>query len=216
MITDELRASIYRRVRGYDRRTLNPAGFKRAAVALIILDYASLGNLAGMVPAGENEGALLLTRRSTGLKSHSGQWALPGGRIDDGESVEEAALREAREEVFLEYGAEQILGLLDDYTTRSGYHITPVVIWGGTTGQIRMNKSEVASVHRISFSELMREDSPWISPGAEPERPVLYIPVGDTCIASPTAAIIYQFRELALYGRDTRVSHYDQPGFAWR
>jgi hypothetical protein len=42
------------------------------------------------------------------------------------------------------------------------------------------------------------------------------MPVGDTWIAAPTAAMLYQFREVALLGRDVRVDHYDQPVFAWR
>ena len=46
--------------------------------------------------------------------------------------------------------------------------------------------------------------------------PILRMPVGDNWIAAPTAAILYQFREVCILGRDTRVAHFDQPAFAWR
>ena len=72
---------------------------------------------------------MLLTRRAAGLRAHRGQWALPGGRCDEGETPVEAALRELHEELGLELGPDDVLGLLDDYPTRSGYLITPVVVW---------------------------------------------------------------------------------------
>jgi hypothetical protein len=50
----------------------------------------------------------------------------------------------------------------------------------------------------------------------ESDRPVLRMPVGDSWIAAPTAAVLYQFREVAVQGRSTRVAHYEQPVFAWR
>ncbi len=185
-------------------------------MALAVVDYRNQGNLAGLPCIDGQSGALVLTRRSSGLNSHSGQWALPGGRIEKGESPVEAALREAHEEVGLGLTESQVLGCLDDYITRSGFHITPVVLWGGETGDLRPDAREVASVHRIPFSEFFREDAPLLEGGQLKGQPVLYMPVGFTCIAAPTAAIIYQFREVALCGRSTRVSHFDQPRFAWR
>ena len=108
---------------------------KRAAVA-IALTKAD----------GSNGTALLLTLRAAGLRSHSSQWALPGGRCDDGETQVMAALRELHEELGLELGADDVLGLLDDYPTRSGYLITPVVVWAGTSAAMSPNPEEVASV----------------------------------------------------------------------
>ncbi len=109
-----------------------------------------------------------------------------------------------------------VLGRLDDYATRSGYVITPVLMWGGEARVLQPNEAEVASVHRIATQEFLRADAPLLNtvPGAE--HPVLRMPVGDSWIAAPTAAFLYQFREWLLCGRATRVAHFDQPRFAWR
>ena len=105
-------------MRGCRRGEPAPA-LKRAAVAI------------ALVEADEADGgtALLLTRRAAGLRTHRGQWALPGGRCDEGETPVAAALRELHEELGLGLGPGDVLGLLDDYPTRSGYLITPVVVW---------------------------------------------------------------------------------------
>jgi len=110
--------------------------------------------------------------------------------------------------------SKSILGRLDDFVTRSGFHITPVVFWGGETSEFFPNPDEVDSVHRIPVIELLREDAPILDQGEGPE-PVLLMPVGDDWIAAPTAAILYQFREVCLLGKETRVAHFDQPKFAW-
>ena len=102
---------------------------------------------------------MLLTRRAADLRAHGGQWALPGGRCDAGETPAEAALRELHEELGLELGPDDVLGLLDDYPTRSGYLITPVVVWAAGGAAISPNPAEVASVHRIALEEIEREDA---------------------------------------------------------
>ncbi len=160
--------------------------------------------------------ALMLTRRAASLRAHPGQWALPGGRMDEGESASQTALRELEEEVGVSLDPGRVLGLLDDFVTRSGYIMTPVVIWGGRGLDTTSNADEVASVHRIPLTEFVRDDAPWLTPASTSESPVLRMPVGDDHIAAPTAALIYQFRELCLLGRHTRVAHFEQPEFAWR
>jgi 8-oxo-dGTP pyrophosphatase MutT (NUDIX family) len=160
--------------------------------------------------------ALLLTRRAAALRAHAGQWALPGGRIDDGETPEAAALRELREEVALPLDGGAVIGALDDYATRSGYVITPLLVWGGAARQLQANPQEVASIHRLPITELLRADAPMLNQVRGAAQPVLRMPVGSGWIAAPTAAFLYQFAEWLVCGRATRVAHFDQPYFAWR
>ena len=109
-----------------------------------------------------------------------------------------------------------MLGRLDDYATRSGYVITPVVVWAGDARTAVPNPAEVASVHRIPVSELLRADAPILNQVRGAAHPVLRMPLGTRWIAAPTAAFLYQFREVCLLDRPTRVAHFDQPHFAWR
>lgn len=160
--------------------------------------------------------AIILTQRSARLRKHSGQWALPGGRMDLGESPEETALRELEEEVGLRLGQEQVIGRLDDFTTRSGFIMKPVVIWGGNDVTLTPNPAEVAAVHRIPLREFMRNDAPILNSRQNSKHPVLLMPIGNNWIAAPTGAILYQFREVAILGHEKRVAHYEQPFFAWR
>ena len=126
-----------------------------------------------------------------------------------------AALREMHEEVGLDLGADAVLGLLDDYPTRSGYLITPVVVWGGNGAQLRANAAEVASVHRIPLADIARADAFDFVMIPESDRRVVRVRIDRHLIHAPTAAVIYQFGEL-LAGRTTRVADLEQPVFAWR
>src|SRR5215475_6709490 len=146
---DTTRRKIAELCAGFARATEDAApALKRAAVA-IALTESDRGNGT----------AFLLTRRVAGLRSHSAQWALPGGRCDAGETQAQAALRELHEELGLELASSEVLGLLDDYPTRSGYLITPVVVWAGVRAAIVPNPAEVASVHRIALDEIEHEDA---------------------------------------------------------
>lgn len=191
---------------------------RAAAVAVTVVDAGHGADLPGMPESASwlDDAALVLTRRSLKLRNHAGQWAFPGGRIDSGETPEQTALREMREEIGLDMDASYILGRLDDFVTRSGFIITPVVIWGGAQRSFEPNPDEVESVHRIPVQEFLREDAPMLDHDNEGDEPVLRMPVGNDWIAAPTAAIIYQFREVCVLGRSTRVAHFDQPKFAWR
>jgi mutator protein MutT len=159
--------------------------------------------------------ALILTGRVSGLRSHGGQWAMPGGRLDAGETPAQAALRELSEEIGLVLTPADILGTLDDYPTRSGYLITPVVVWGGDHPPLRLNPEEVATVRHIRLGDIAREDAVEFDSIPESERRVVRLKIGGRVIHAPTAALIYQFREV-LAGRDTRVADLEQPVFAWR
>ncbi len=189
-----------------------------AAVALTIVELGYGADVYGL-PAHSTwsrEAALVLTRRAAGLENHAGQWALPGGRLELGESPEQAALRELEEEVDLRLDPGRILGRLDDFVTRSGFLITPVIVWGGPRQPLTPNPEEVSSIHRIPISELLRPDAPILDRIPESDNPVLLMPVGSSWIAAPTAALLYQFREVALLGKQTRVAHFEQPYFAWK
>jgi 8-oxo-dGTP pyrophosphatase MutT (NUDIX family) len=178
---------------------------KRAAVAI------------ALIGADESAAAtaLLLTRRAAGLRTHRNQWALPGGRCDSGETPIEAALRELHEELGLALEPDAVLGLLDDYPTRSGYLITPVVVWAAASAGISPNPQEVASVHRIGLDAIERPEAFDFTAIPESTRRVIRFHHDGGIIHAPTAALIYQFREV-LAGRDTRVTELEQPVFAWK
>jgi 8-oxo-dGTP pyrophosphatase MutT (NUDIX family) len=160
-------------------------------------------------------GAFLLCRRTSQLRSHAGQWALPGGRIDAGETAIEAALREVDEEVGLRLTDAEVIGRLDDYATRSGYVITPVVLWAGVDAPVHPSPDEVVAVYHVGLHAL-RDGEPRFVTIPESDRPVVQIPLGRTLVHAPTGAVLYQFREVAIAGRaGTRVDHLEQPVFAW-
>ena len=217
-ISTKLRTLISTHLGKFDVRKIDAAEKKHAAVAVVVVNQqreAGIGNIP-FDPSRANHAAIILTIRASKLKTHAGQRAFPGGRIDAGETPEQAALRELEEEVGLALGPENILGCLDDYSTRSGFVITPVVVWAGKTGQMRANPAEVESIHRIPVSEMLREDAPILEPIPGCAHPVLKMPLGDDWFAAPTAAIAFQFRETALLGKPTRVAHFEQPRFAWK
>lgn len=202
-----------------------------AAVALLVTEEGYGSGLAGMPDYANwnSDGALLLTQRASHLKRHAGQWALPGGRVDADETLMEAAIRETREEINLNLGNDDYIGRLDDYVTRSGFVMSGLVFWAGAAHSAKPSPDEVESIHRIPFTELDRDDAPILNHNElnhnEPNRvageetsfnPVLRMPVSDDWIAAPTAAFLYQFREVCLRDKHTRVAHFEQPEFAWK
>jgi 8-oxo-dGTP pyrophosphatase MutT (NUDIX family) len=174
-------------------------GLRGAAVAIAVVEG----------PAGPG---VLLTRRAAGLRAHPGQWSLPGGKAEQGESPATAALRELHEELGVLVEQEDVLGLLDDYPTRSGYSITPVVVWLGRDRALTIDEQEVASVHMVDLLDL--DVDPVLEPSPDAGRTLISLPVLGTQIYAPTAAMLFQFREVALRGRHTRVAHFDQPHWA--
>jgi mutator protein MutT len=215
---DELRPWLRERLARVPVQAL-PAGDRRPAAVAVAVTQAGFGADLPDLPRHaqwSQAPALVLTRRAATLRAHAGQWAMPGGRLDAGETPEQAALRELHEEVGLACSTDDILGRLDDYATRSGYLITPVVVWAGPAQAMRPQPGEVQSIHRIPCEELMRQDTPILNHVRGAEHPVLRMPLGQGWVAAPTAAFLYQFREWLLHGRPTRVAHFDQPAFAWR
>jgi len=236
--TPTLRDQLAGNLARHTRREHAFDGRRHAAVAIVVVDsdaerdghdpfpiepdyFAGLPSdvtgLDGRMTGVAGGAAFLLCRRAAKLSAHAGQWALPGGRCDGDETASEAALRELHEELGLVLGADSVLGLLDDYVTRSGYVITPVIVWGGGDDDIVPDPAEVAHAYRIGLHELCRPDSPRFTTIAESDRPVVELPLGGDLIYAPTAAMLVQFRWVAIEGRiDERVDGFEQPVFAWR
>lgn len=206
LFSDDLRHRAIAHLAAFEERDLakTHADLRPAAVALLLSKDA------------EGRACFIITRRPGHLRRHAGQWALPGGRLDEGETPREAALRETQEEIGLDLPPSSILGRLDDFPTRSGFRITPFVCWNETDQTLRADPEEVERIHVVPLDELEKPEVPVLREIPESDRPVLSIPMLDTLIHSPTAAILYQMREVVLHGRSTRVAHYEQPVFAWK
>lgn len=206
-----LRALLRDHLERFEQRGLDAEGRRQAAVAIAVL------------PDREGRASVLLTVRSSALKRHGGQWAFPGGRRDRGETAARTALRELAEEVGLELAEDDVLGRLDDFPTRSGFVIRPLVVWG-RPAELVPDPREVAAIHLVPIDEI---GEPRIRRPPFGGRPVLSVKLPAwirpgrwsslyTTMYAPTAAILHQFMEVAVHGRDTRVAHYEQPRFAWR
>lgn len=216
---EALRQALQARLQASPALTIDDPALRRAAVVLAVVDAGFGAGLPGFATHARWSGdaALLLTRRAARMNRHAGQWALPGGRIDVGEAPQDAALRELHEELGLLLPPQDVLGRLDDYATRSGYVITPFVVWGGAAPDLKPDPAEVAGAHRIPLAEFLRADAPLLDPPHPGhEHPVLRMPLGDNWVAAPTAALLYQFAQQCLLGRPMRVAHFDQPRFTWR
>jgi len=196
-----VRATVVKRLRGFPRRAAERPDLKQAAVALCLTEH-------------EGTTALILTRRAPRMRAHAGQWALPGGRRDPGEDAVHGALRELQEEVALELDPADVLGLLDDYVTRSGYVMTPVVCWAGQVVELVGAESEVHSVFQVPLTDLDVE--PRFIRIPESDAPVIQLPLFGRYIHAPTAAVLYQFAQIACRGLVSRVAHFEQPVFAWK
>jgi 8-oxo-dGTP pyrophosphatase MutT (NUDIX family) len=196
---DSLRARIASNLGSHPPVTIEAGEARQAAVGVVI------------VPDDVGRACFVLTRRTEQLRRHSGQWALPGGRLEPNESASDAARREIFEEVGLELPASSVLGRLDDFLSRSRHLISPFVLWAGAAHELHVNPHEVAVAFRVPLEELDAPENPV-------REPLLHfnLEITGTSVYAPTAAIILQFRDLALHGRHTQVSGEEQPYFAWR
>lgn len=228
-----LRDRVAAHLAGHRRREVALGERRHAAVALVLVESVPGGArtesrhedgrpvhdpalLGDRLDRADGGAAFLLCRRPPRLRRHGGQYALPGGRLDPGEDPVTAALRETEEEVGLRLGEEDVLGLLDDYETRSGFVMTPVVLWAGGAGELRPDPGEVQAVFRVGLHHLLREDSPRFTRIPQSERPLVELVLGDEVLHAPTAAVVLQLGWLGLQGRPDPVHHFEQPVFAWR
>jgi 8-oxo-dGTP pyrophosphatase MutT (NUDIX family) len=234
---DELRLRILGNLAAHHRTSQALDGLRHAAVAIVIIDSepddfddpyepsenpmrgvpGDVSGLDGRMRGVSGGASFLLCRRAAKMNRHAGQWALPGGKLDEGETAVDAALRELHEELGLQLTQEHVLGLLDDYTTRSGFVMTPVVLWAGHDAQVIPEPTEVAHAYRIGLHELCRTDSPRFVTIPESDRPVVQIPLSGDLIHAPTGAVLLQLRWVCVEGRiNERVDHLEQPVFAWK
>ncbi|WP_073251712.1 NUDIX hydrolase [Shimia gijangensis] len=203
---DILEHKIRARLAEFEPVSVTRPDLRQAAVAIIVMQNPDTG-----APS------IVLTLRPATMNRHAGQYALPGGRLDAGETQAGAALREVREEVGLSLQEADILGQLDDFETCSGFRITPFVLWGGSGQVLDPDPTEVEAVFFVPFTELNSPDIPQMHAWQTGEKPVpsAYIPTLGHNIFAPTAAMLFQFREIALRGKATRVSDFEQPSFTW-
>lgn len=203
-LTQVLKERLSRHLSAHLRSEIVAEDKRPAAVALTL------------VPDAEGEACFLLTRRAGDLQHHGGQFALPGGRLEPGEHAIAAAQRELHEELGVPPDRAEALGTLDDFATRSGFVITPVVFWAADVLSLAPDPGEVAIVYRVPVRKLYGAHTPVFETSPDGIEPLLSLPLLGTHIHSPTAAIIFQMREVAFEGRDTRVHHFAQPRFAWK
>jgi len=171
-----------------------------AAVAIVLVEAAG-------------EPCVPIFQRTARMRRHAGQMALPGGRTQEGETAEEAAIRELHEELGLAVDPDAVLGRLDDFDTRSGFTITPVVIWSGAPAdRLKPSNEEVQQLFVVPVS-VLRKAVASAGPGPSDEFS-LRLPWVE--VFAPTAAMLYQFSEVALDGRTVRVADFYQPPWTHR
>jgi 8-oxo-dGTP pyrophosphatase MutT (NUDIX family) len=203
LFDSQFRTLVRNRCAAFRRQRAAAGALKSAAVAITLVE-------------GDNgQAAFILTERPATMRNHPSQYALPGGRVDGGETVAGAALREIEEEIGLRISESEVLGTLDDYVSRSGYLITPIVVWAQTSAPLKLNAEEVAYAHRVPVDGFATPETVSFVSIEESPRPVIRIRLMGWHLHAPTAAILFQFCEL-LEGREVRVSEFEQPLFAWR
>jgi 8-oxo-dGTP pyrophosphatase MutT (NUDIX family) len=160
------------------RETVIIEGFRKAAVLVPLIKSDS-----GL--------ELLFTVRSTKLAKHSGEIAFPGGRLDDGETLIDAAVRETFEEIGLQVSRDAILGFLDDRPSPFEYVVTPVLALTKKPEQFDINDHEVTEVFSVPLYDLQQ-----ITPRVEErfireqKRHVYFYPYQDRLIWGLTGNIV--------------------------
>lgn len=196
----ELRARIAANLAGFERREVSGEGLRHAAVAILVSPY-------------RGKPTFVLTRRALTMRRNAGNYALPGGNIEPGEDVVAAAARESCEELGVTVGPDAALGLLDDFVTLGGHRVTPVVLWSDAPLRLAIDPVEVHKAWRISLAELDHRDSPRRLAHEGGPDPILQMRLRGGWVNAPTAAWLFQFREVALHGRTVRLDGVGQPSW---
>jgi 8-oxo-dGTP pyrophosphatase MutT (NUDIX family) len=191
------------RLAAHDHTVLDcDPGVRRAAVALCVVEHDGAPSV------------IVIKRADRGR--NAGQWGLPGGKVDAGESTEQAALRELHEEIGLIAGSADVLGRLDDFPAASGFVITPLVLVPAAPGSPRPDPDEVHSVHHVGLRRLAADDAVRWVPQLDGGR-LLQMTLGPRMVIhAPTGAMLWQFREVVLLGRTARVADFLQPDWTRR
>jgi 8-oxo-dGTP pyrophosphatase MutT (NUDIX family) len=187
----------------FPRMAVDSPGLRRAAVAIVIAPHAG-------------EPAYPLTRRAPSMRRGAGNLALPGGAAEPGEDAVQTAIRETAEELGVVLAPGAALGLLDDFVTLSGFVVTPVVLWSPDPLRLAPDPAEVGEAWMNPLRELDHPEAPRREPNPGGGEPILRMVVRGRWINPPTAAWLYQFREVALHGRHTRVASVGQPAWTAR
>ena len=194
----DLRSRIVANLAGFPRRTISPDGLRLAAVAVVVSPL-------------KGAPTFLLTRRALTMRRNAGNYALPGGNVEPGEDAIDAARRETAEELGVSLPREAAIGLLDDFKTLGGHRVTPVVFWSDAELTVTPDPVEVHVAWRIPLSELDHPKSPRRQAHPHGDDLILQMRLRGQWVNAPTAAWLYQFREVALHGRATRLDDVGQP-----
>jgi 8-oxo-dGTP pyrophosphatase MutT (NUDIX family) len=194
----ELRARMAANLANFERREIARDGRRLAAVAIVVSPH-------------RKRPTFLLTRRALTLRRNAGNYALPGGNFEAGEDAVAAATRELGEELGVRLPREAALGLLDDFATLGGHRVTPVVFWSDKVLRLTPDPIEVHAAWRIALPDLDHPDTPRRLPREGGGPAILQMHVRGSWINAPTAAWLWQFREVALHGRTVRLDEVGQP-----
>lgn len=198
------RKQIEENLSGFERIVLPAEDHRLAAVAIILAPVEGVVSYA-------------LTRRAPKLRRNAGNYALPGGAVDpEDEDAIAAAMRESEEELGVQLVRDQVVGLLDDFLTLTGHLVTPVIFWSDKELVLKPDPTEVAKAWQVPLGDLDHEGSPRDKDKQDGGPPIRQMHMQGSWINPPTAAWLYQFREVALKGRSTRVDQWRMPGWTAR
>ncbi len=195
-----LKTRIAANLAAFPRREIDPAGLRQAAVAIVVSPF-------------RGRATFLLTRRALTMRRNAGNFALPGGNFEPGEDMFDAARRETFEELGVTLGRDAAVGRLDDFQTLAGHRVTPVVFWSDNVLKLVPDPVEVHRAWRIPLAELDHPQSPRRLTHGDSDKQILQMRVRGQWINAPTAAWLWQFREVALHGRASRLDDVGQPAF---